>query len=378
MKSFRIGFMSLFFLCANSSFNSRLALAESLLTPQTPSSSSAEQAAKEKAASSVPVSRKAKRKLPQRVAQAVPVVGPSATPVATPQSTPSDLVVRTPAKRYGSAYSIKITLSREGFTYDVPVWVKPDQKESTLDRDQLADLGWVYKDVKPEDITMSGETLDVPVFKNLKTEWAYVPDFSRSCCYGVIGQDILKHYEVRFDPTPPVHLEWIKLTAEEEAPRKTRSTLQKELPRLFTIRSTHGTFGKQKINLDRTPYRLNLAKGELNFEPEWKDPKAATSPLSSPIFQYDFLPPVRQIVVLSIPQAYQKSAHSVRFKAQLKITHLNNVLAGALDRFEVLDYLTGRKSKKLLIKTEKSIITFDFEKNEFTQSEAIQSTPGRN
>jgi hypothetical protein len=301
----------------------------------------------------------------------------STQPTPIPQSTPNDLLVRTPAKLYGSSYSIKITLSRDGFTYDIPVWVRPDQKVSSLDRDQLADLGWTYKDVKAENITMSGETVEAPKFQNLKTELAYVPDFAKSCCYGVIGQDILKDYDVRFDPNPPAHLEWIKNTNPSPS-KKGASKIQKELSGLFSIRTSHANFHKKKIDLARTPYRLDLAKDELSFEPEFKNPKAMDKPLDAPIFRYEFIPPVRQVVVQSIASAYQKSAKKIGFKSSLKITHFNNISAGSLDRFEVLDYLTGRKSKQLVIRTKTENFTFDFEKNEFTQSEPIQSTPRRN
>jgi hypothetical protein len=230
------------------------AQADDLLTPQTPSHSKAEQNAKVKAAHA-----KAGDQHTTQATPAAPTPVPSYAPVV--QTSPNESMIRTPAKLYGSAYSIKITLSREGFTYDIPVWVKPSQKVSSLDREQMADLGWIYKDVKPEDVTMSGETLDAPKFLNSKAELAYVPDFSKSCCYGTIGQDILKNFEVRFVPNPPSHLEWIKNTDTDSSQKP--SKLPKGLESLFTIHSTKGTFNKNKIDLSRTPYRLNLAKGEL-------------------------------------------------------------------------------------------------------------------
>jgi hypothetical protein len=284
---------------------------------------------------------------------------------------------RTPAKVYGSAYSIKMTVSRNGFTYDIPVWVKPDQKTSSLDHDQIADLGWIYKNLKAEEVLFSEESVEVPDFINQKAEWAYVPDFAKSCCYGVIGQDILKKYDVRFDPNPPAHLEWTNLN-EEDKNLKANAKFTSELKALFSIRSTTATISGKKIDLSKTPYRLKLASQEITFEPEWINPKGATHPLKSPIFQYEFIPPKREVRVISISTAYLKSAHAVKFKPYLKIEEVNHVKVGSLDRFELEDYLKGKRSKILLIATEEATYTFDFEKNEFIETTPIQSNPGRN
>ena len=283
---------------------------------------------------------------------------------------------RTPAKQFGSAYSIKLILRRHGFTFDIPVWVKPDQKISTLDLQQLAELGWIDKDVMPEDISISGEWVETPNFKNLKSEWVYVPLFSKSCCFGVIGQDILRDYQVKFVPFPPAHLEWTKidLTADEKR-KKVSSSFQKEIAGLFNIRFTQRTFHQKKIDLNRTAYELNFEKETLQFESPWINPKGIPKPLVSPLFQSSFIPSSREVLVLSIANAYRASAQKVGFKSSLRIKRINNILTSALDHFELGDYLTGRNNKKLLLQTDHSIFTFDFEKNEFTQSKPIQSSP---
>lgn len=284
---------------------------------------------------------------------------------------------RTPAKVYGSAYSIKLTLRRDGFTYDIPVWVKPDQKISSLDRDQLNDLGWIYKDNTPEEIIASGQPFDSPKFQNKKSDWAYLPDFAKACCYGIIGQDILREYEIKFDPNPPAHLEWQKISAEkpeksEKADQyhKGAAKFQKSLTELFSLRSDR---------LARTAFTLNLSKNELRFDPEHSDVKAASKPLKTALFRYKFTPPKRFATVTAITSGYNKSAKEVGFKASIKVVSLNSFAVPALNHFEMNDLLTGKRSKTLTIKTNKDqVFIFDFEKNEFTQTTPVQSNPSRN
>jgi hypothetical protein len=283
---------------------------------------------------------------------------------------------RTPAKRYGSAYSIKLVLMRNGFTYDVPVWVKPDQRESSLDFYQLAELGWNDPRLKPELMSMSDESLEIPKFKNGKSDWANLPVFSRSCCYGVIGQDVLRDFEVRFDPTPPAHLEWTRVVPEEDSQAE-RKKFRPELSGLFSVHSIYGTVQGKKIDFSHTPYRLSLMKSELVMEPEWRDPNSDEHPLSSPIFQYQLVMPKRNLVPTQISVRYFKSARKVGFKPGLKVVRLNSTLVSTLDRFELEDFLKGRKSKTLTIATEKMSYVFDFEKNEFTGSQSLQTPPRR-
>src|ERR1700758_4159696 len=73
---------------------------------------------------------------------------------------------RTPAKVYAGAYSIKLML-KKGFTeYDIPVWVKPDQAESTLDKSFMKDLGYVDPVMVFENASISNESLDKKQFKH--------------------------------------------------------------------------------------------------------------------------------------------------------------------------------------------------------------------
>ncbi len=80
---------------------------------------------------------------------------------------------RTPAKLYAGAYSIKIQLKKDFTEYDIPVWIKPDQAESTIDAALLLEMGYVDKDLIFEEVKTSGVKLDVKKFKNLKSEWAF-------------------------------------------------------------------------------------------------------------------------------------------------------------------------------------------------------------
>ena len=278
---------------------------------------------------------------------------------------------RTPAKRYGSAYSIKMSIRREGFEYDIPMWVKPDSKESTLDRNQLAELGWIYKDFKVEEAAMSGEVIDPPAFKNLKTEWAYVPEFPKSCCYGIIGQDILRKFEVRFDPNPPAHLEWTRI--DPVAPKKTIPTGQ--LAALFSLRSISAIMHKQKVDLSRTPYEINLEQGTIKFDTPSELPTYA---LKGPLFHYHFAPPARKIVIDSFSASLNSKAKKAGLKAHSTLTRINLLSVASLSRFEVDEYLMGKRGSKIELVSDQTTTTYDFEKNEFTATQPIQTAPRRN
>lgn len=277
---------------------------------------------------------------------------------------------RTPAKRYGSAYSIKMSIRREGFEYDIPVWVKPDLKESTLDRDQLAELGWTYRDFKVEEAALSGEVLDPPAYKNLKTEWAYVPEFPKSCCYGIIGQDILKKFEVRFDPNPPAHLEWTRL---QPAGSK-KSIPASQLAALFSLRSISASVGKKKVDLSRTAYRLNLSAGTLEFEEPLAVPTYA---LKGPLFHYHFAPPARKVIIDSMARTLVLRAKKAGLKSGTGLSRINKLAVAGLSRFEVDEYLMGKRGNLIELVSDKTTTTYDFEKNEFTAAQALQTAPRR-
>ncbi|MBC7397027.1 MAG: hypothetical protein H7333_06255 [Bdellovibrionales bacterium] len=276
---------------------------------------------------------------------------------------------RTPAKLYGAGYSIKMTIRREGFEYDIPMWVKPDQKESSLDRAQLFELGWVYPNLKVEEAALSGQVLSPPHFKNIKSEWAYVPEFPRSCCYGIIGQDILKDYEVRFDPNPPAHLEWTRVSETDHV----KPISSSKLSPLFSIRGVAATMGKQKIDLSRTPYRLKFSTSELTFEDSIPVPIYA---LKGPLFHYHFAPPARMVIVDSLSSSLISKAKKVGFKSGLLLTRLNHLPVGGMSRFEVDEYLMGKREKVIELTWNKGTTAYDFEKNEFTSAQSIQ-TPAR-
>ena len=172
---------------------------------------------------------------------------------------------RTPAKLYGGAYSVKLVIKRKGFEYELPVWIKPDQKESSLDRSFLTDMGWIYPDLTGEEVSISGEKLNLLTFKSSHSDWANRPQFKKTCCYGIIGQDILKDYELTFIPTPPAHIEWVRISQE---PRPYRKDFLAKLKSLFSIRAPNVAIGSEKEDLSKTPYTLDLSKGALTFQKE--------------------------------------------------------------------------------------------------------------
>lgn len=173
---------------------------------------------------------------------------------------------RTPAKLYGRAYSVKLSLKRKGFEYVVPVWVKPDQKESSLDKSLLVDMGWIYPDLKAEEVYLSGQKIEVLNFKNQKSDWATPPKFKKICCYGVIGQDILKDFEVVFDPREPIHLEWTREVSHVEITPKKEKVFFELMKSLFSITSETAKFGSEKVDFSKTPYMLDWSKRELKIK----------------------------------------------------------------------------------------------------------------
>lgn len=178
----------------------------------------------------------------------------------------NDANFRTPAKMYGRAYSVKLSLKRKGFEYVVPVWVKPDQKESSLDKSLLSDMGWVYADLKAEEASISGERIEQLIFKNQKSDWAAPPRFKKICCYGVIGQDILKDFEVRFDPRPPAHLEWTRIVHHGVSDAKKTKIFADMTKLLFSIQSETFNLKGEKMDLSKTPFTFNWSAKELEFE----------------------------------------------------------------------------------------------------------------
>jgi hypothetical protein len=256
-------------------------------------------------------------------------------------------VFRTPAKQYAGAISVKLQL-RKGFTeYTVPMWIKPDQAVSTLDPTLMKELGLEDRKLDFETVKMSGELLAHERYQPMKSEWAYVPDFPKSCCHGVIGQDILKEYEIRVVPGTPAHVEWRRLISKPEtAPLK--PAFLAELKKLFSL----------SVELDR-PYVLNLQEAQLKFEgPVVKH--------ESPIFSFFILPPDREIQVTAFAAKIEQTAASVGFKAGTILTSINGQDVGKMDRWLVEKYLRGEKAPVLTFVTRaKKEITFDFKSRRF-------------
>lgn len=196
---------------------------------------------------------------------------------------------RTPAKIYGNAYSVKLSVKRKGFEYELPVWVKPDQRESSLDRSLLVEMGWAYPDLKVEELSLSGEMLNVVAFKDQRSDWVGRPQFPKACCYGVIGQDILKDYELSFNPNPPAHIEWTKkiktaspATAPSHLPARkngvtavpviqspvaatSKKVFLAELKSLFSTKNKSVVIDHKKQDLSKAPYTLDLSNESIVF-----------------------------------------------------------------------------------------------------------------
>jgi len=254
---------------------------------------------------------------------------------------------RTPAKLFAGAYSIKLML-KKGFTdYDVPVWIKPDQAESTLDASFMKDLGYVDKVMEFEETDLSNQLVEKKKFKNLMSEWAFVPDFFKSCCYGVIGQDILRDYELRFDPRPPAHVEWKHILSNEQ-PLKLKPTFQAELKKTFSL--TH---------LNEVPFVLNLQEQKLVFE--------GTPPKQEPeLFSFSFVPPARTVKVERVLSKDTSSAKKAGLTIGTIVTDIDGKTVTQLDRWQIEKYLRGEIVPKLKFRTKNNKeFLFDFTNREF-------------
>lgn len=262
--------------------------------------------------------------------------------VSQTSSAQNNETFRTPAKLYAGAYSIKLRLKKGLTEYDVPVWVKPDQAESALDASLLKELGYMDREFIFQDVKIAGENIEKKTFKNMKTEWAFVPDFAKSCCFGVIGRDILENFEVKFSPQSPVHLEWRRLVGKSDLTPYPQKFLT-ELKKLFSLNRTL-----------EVPFTLNLQAQEVKY---------ASEPLKQKpeLFSFYFVPPERVIQVGTLLPKSLPSAKQVGFGSGTVITHINNESVAGLDRWMIEQYLRGQKgdSIKLLAKSKKEF-TFDF------------------
>jgi hypothetical protein len=262
-------------------------------------------------------------------------------------SSGSSVEFRTPAKMYAGGYSVKLRLSKNLTEYDIPVWVKPDQKESSLDPVLMRDLGYQDRDYVFDSVILSGKELGKRKFKKMQSEWAFVPDFSKSCCHGVIGQDLLSQFEVRFDPENPVHLMW-KSIPDVETGLKVSKEFQASLKQLFSLKNT----------ID-VPFVLNLKNQKITFE------KVQPKHLKE-IFTFSFLPPSRHLKVLEIDQKLTEHAKAAGFRSGMIITELNHQSVSGLDRWEIEKFLSGEKTALISLRSNQGQeFKYDFQKGKF-------------
>jgi hypothetical protein len=295
---------------------------------------------------------------------------------------PAADAIRTPAKRYGAAYSIKVSLFRNGVEFLTPMWVKPDQKESTIDPRQMVFMGWNFKDAVAEDVVISGLHFGKKRFKTARSDWAVKPEYPKNCCMGVIGQDFLDQYRLRFDPAVPVHIEWTKGTAITTEDSKKEREFDSRIQPLFSVRSEVVKVGPRQYDLGSTPFVLDFRSRTLVFE---KDPMALRPGRSLPLVRFDFSGRERDLSVIEVRSGDLKIAQELGLREGSRITELNGAPVSAMSYYEIESLLKGRKGKALEIgflkdskKTEKSKIIFDFEKNEFTEPRPLQSPARRN
>jgi len=260
---------------------------------------------------------------------------------------------RTPAKLYAGAYSIKLMLKKDFTDYDVPVWIKPDQAESTLDASFMKDLGYVDRVMEFEEATISNENLEKKKYKNLMSEWAFVPDFAKSCCYGVIGRDILDDYEIRFDPKSPVHLEWTHLKS--KSPIKLTSSFLAKLKETFNLK-----------HADENPFTLNLQEQKLKFEKV----ERKSWPM---LFNFAFIPPARDLKIQSILPLNAAAAKKIGFKVGMVVTQVNDLRVNSLDRWQIEKYFRGEvtPSVKILTKNGHQYV-FDFISGIFIEAPEVK------
>lgn len=254
---------------------------------------------------------------------------------------------RTPAKLYAGAYSVKIQVKKDFTEYDIPVWIKPDQAESSFDPILMKELGYVDKVFEFQDVKISGVSIEQKKFKSMKSEWAFVPDFAKSCCHGVIGRDILEKYELRFDPKAPTHIEWKRLETQVEKATYAPAFLN----------SLKGIFSLEKFN--SSPFVLNLQERKLDFEEK-------PVPSKSSLFSFFFIPPDRMLKVTGVLPAYEATAKKAGLTPGAVVVSLNGESVGGMDRWLIERYLRGEKgdSLKLTLQTKKEMV-FDFNSRQF-------------
>jgi hypothetical protein len=288
---------------------------------------------------------------------------------------------RTPAKLLGSAFTVKLTINRDGTEYVVPVWVKPDQATSSLDRELLKDMGWTYADTRADDVNLSGHEIDHVNFKNVKSDWAYYPTFARICCYGVIGQDILKDFDLRFDPQAPAHIEWRKQPdPQNSSPGKPQKDFKAALASLFNLKTEKVKVRGKEVDLSETPYDVDLLHKNLKIDEHRKilgEDKLKIR--DKPIFAFSFIPSSRDVRIEKVAADVAESAKSVGIKNGYLVKDINFVPTSQYDQFEITALLRGKvktslpitiefRAKTMKVDDVRRTFNFDFVKNEFTEA----------
>jgi hypothetical protein len=293
-------------------------------------------------------------------------------------STVDARVFHTPARRFGSAYSVKMTIWRDSFSYVIPVWIRPDRAESSLDPGQMRLIGWPYQDFKADEVEISGVTIPLRNFKSERSDLAVSPEFAKNCCMGVIGRDILEKYRLIFRPESPTHIQWEPLHLADAPP----APKMQGLGALFSVNSPKVRWSGKSLDASRQGWVLDLRSGQVSFFPETAVPQPVT--LRDPLLTFDFLPGSRNLRVRALMASEVRDAASVGLKSGSVVTELNGQSVSSLDRYEIVELLLGRKTGKLQIaflsnplKEEKSKVVFDFSNHAFIQTQPVPTPAGR-
>ncbi|NDG83895.1 MAG: hypothetical protein EBX52_02530 [Proteobacteria bacterium] len=289
---------------------------------------------------------------------------------------------RTPATRYGSAYSVKVTLVGDDGIFVVPMWVKPDQKTSVLDPGQLSFMGWNPKNLRAKDVILSVEHLGAWSFQAGRSDWAVKPEYPKNCCAGVIGQDILKFYRLRFDPREPAHVQWSHVGTDGKDAAGEKHEFERKLGALFSVKSGLVRLGKEHYDLSVTPFELDFPGKRLTFETL---PAKVRTGAAKPVFDFEFTSIQRDLEIRNWNSQSAGTARNFGLSTGARVRELNGVPVSTLTRYEIEEILRGKKGKVLEIgyvkdpaKQEKSKVYFDFDKNGFIGAPAVQAPPGRN
>lgn len=293
-------------------------------------------------------------------------------------STVQAQIFHTPARRFGSAYSVKMTIWRDSFSYVIPVWIRPDRAESSLDPGQMRLIGWPYQDFKADEVEISGVTIPLRNFKSQRSDLAVSPEFAKNCCMGAIGRDVLEKYRLHFRPESPSHIQWEPLQLAElpSAPKI------QGLGALFSVNSPKVNWNGRISDASKQGWVLDLRSGKIHFSVE--APSTETLSLRDPLLTFDFLPGSRNLRVRALIASEVRDAASVGLKPGSVVTELNGISVSTLDRYEIVELLLGRKTGKLQIaflsnplKEEKSKVVFDFSNHAFTKTPPVPTPSGR-